>query len=190
MNKITLFPLSIFLVFVLISCTSNRKEFVLEPGSFVQFGSHQWSKESFDCNRFKYSCAVVKLDYPKAIFGDEGVRSNINGKIQSYVETELAKALTGPHPSGESVTELAESALAGYDPYSEKSIAELSIFGQLLFRNKNLIKLELSSFMKNNKGDVKSNRSLYTFDTQEGNILSQTVLNNGVPKLAAISLNK
>lgn len=186
--KISLFLPVILLAFVVFACTSTSEE-KDTASSFVQFGFHQWEKGSFDCNEPKEKCAVVKLNYPEAIFGDEKVRNSINTEIREYVSSELAKAARTPMDSKKSVQDLAEATLANFDPENKHSYTEVSVFGQVMFRNQNLIKLELSTYLKSMEGKVNSNRTLYTFDSKEGKILSQTNLNKGAPKLAEISMN-
>ncbi|MCI4668184.1 MAG: hypothetical protein MRZ79_08605 [Bacteroidia bacterium] len=180
--------LSILLASSLFACSSSGEK-GNSIASFVQFGSHQWEKGNFDCNATKEKCAVVKLNYPEAIFGNEKVRASINAEIKDYVVSELAKAARVSVTSGKSIEELADVALENYSSSEKDALSEVAVFGQVMFRNNNLIKLELSSFQKNNDGKINSNRSLYTFDTHEGKILSQTNLNNGAPKLAEISMN-
>ncbi len=179
--------LSLLLLVSLVACTSTSTSGSQDASSFVQFGSHQWEKGSFDCNKFKEKCAKVSLDYPEAIFGDEKVRSSINEKIKSYVSAELQKAL-GEGEIGASVVELADRLLADYDPKDGSALAEVSVFGRLMFRNQHFIKVELSSFNQDNEGRISSNRSLCTFDTKEGKLLAQTVLNEGKPRMASVNM--
>ncbi|MEO0897780.1 MAG: hypothetical protein AAFY71_15345 [Bacteroidota bacterium] len=182
MRYIVLASFLVSLVF-LAGCADKKETTTTDAAAFVQFGSQQWEKSNFGCDPNKAPCATVKLDYPQAIFGDDDVKAAINGKIKNYVMQSIVMA---GGKEGSNIEELALNILDNHGSEEEKN---LKVFGNVMFRSHNMVKIEMSSFDDKGEKDDEINRTLFTFNLKDGKLVSETVLQNGTVTKANISMN-